>query len=77
MLKDLFEHRYLKRKLNQINRLAPRMRAMSDQELQAQTAKLKRRLHDGQLLNKSYLRLMPQLGKLIIEFWVCFHMMSR
>lgn len=52
MLKDLFEHRYLKRKLNQINRLAPRMRAMSDQELQAQTAKLKRRLHDGATLEQ-------------------------
>ncbi len=52
MLKDLFEHRYIKKKLNQVNRLAPQMRQMSDQELQGQTAKLKQKLHDGATLEQ-------------------------
>lgn len=58
MLKDLFEHRYIKKKLHQVNRLASQMRQMSDQKLQGQTAKLKQKLRDGasleQILPEAY-----------------------
>lgn len=52
MFKDLFENRYLKRKLNQVNSFAPRMRQMNDEELQGQTAKLKARLKNGETLEQ-------------------------
>lgn len=52
MLKDLFENRYLKKQLNQVNRFAPKMRQMSDEELQGQTAKFKQQLAKGATLEQ-------------------------
>ena len=63
MFKDLFENRYLKKKLNQVNRLAPRMRAMSDQELKNQTVKLKAKLKKGATLEQ----IMPEAYATIRE----------
>lgn len=45
------ELRRLKRMVNKINRLAPQMEALSDQELQNQTVKFRKQLANGATLD--------------------------
>ena len=45
------ELRRLKRMVNKINRLAPQMEALSDQELQNQTVKFRKQLANGAILD--------------------------
>lgn len=77
MLTDNIRLRKPRKILKQINKLAPKMKKMSDEELQNQTQIFRKQLKDGKTLEDILPEALLLFEKRITECWVYIPMMYK